>query len=86
MPVVGQPIHFCAWVQTEKAEEKLTIDFGDGTVQKGYTCLSEWKEQKWWLTIAEHAYDTSGIHVLTIQTVFDGMPVMEKTKVLVDNK
>jgi len=75
-PIVGQPIHFRGWVQTEEAKEKMTIDFGDGTVLENWTGFSN----------VEHSYKTGGIHVVTVHTTFNDMPVTEKAKVIIDNE
>jgi hypothetical protein len=51
----------------------MQVDFGDGTKVDDYRSYAE----------LEHVFKSPGIHVVTAQATVDGMPVMQKQKIIV---
>lgn len=68
----GRPVRLRFWLQG-KGAGPMQVDFGDGTKVDDYRSYAE-------LT---HAFQSPGIHVVTVQATVDGVPVMQKQKIVV---
>jgi hypothetical protein len=72
---VGEPVRFRIWPQGGPAKA-IRVDFGDGRVLEDYRPYSE----------ITHRYAKSGIHVVTVSAVAEGLPVTQKVKVFVPSQ
>jgi hypothetical protein len=70
---VDQPVYFRIWPQGLGAED-IRIDFGDGTMIEDYRPYSS----------VFHAFKRPGIHIVTVTGKAGGLPVTQKTKVIVE--
>jgi hypothetical protein len=70
---VDQPVTFRGWLQGESAGP-VRIDFGDGSILSDYAPCSE----------VIHCFKKPGIHIVTALASAEGLPVMQNTKVIVD--
>jgi hypothetical protein len=68
---VGQPVRFRLWLQG--GGEPMRVDFGDGTLIDAYVSYSE----------VSHAFNKSGIHIVTAQARVGGKPITQQQKVIV---
>jgi hypothetical protein len=68
----GQAVKFRCWLQAEQ-DASLQLDFGDGADLQRYTSYSE----------VTHVYVKPSLYVVTASATVDGMPIMQKQKVLV---
>lgn len=68
----GQPVKFRCWVQSEQPTT-LQISFGDGTSPVTSASQAE----------VNHTFSEPGLYVVTASTTVNGLPVMQKQKVLV---
>jgi murein DD-endopeptidase MepM/ murein hydrolase activator NlpD len=70
-----QPVRFRFWIQGSGGGP-IRVDFDDGTRLENYQEYSEF----------QHRFKTPGIHVVTAQCEADGKPIVQKLKVVVDQK
>ena len=65
-------MRFRCWLQAEQ-DASLRLEFGDGADRQRYTSYSE----------VTHVFVKPGLYVVTASATVDGMPIMQKQKVLV---
>ncbi len=68
-----QPVNFRFWLQGG-VDVPIAVDFGDGTRLADYRSYSE----------VQHGFDAAGVHVVSARCEFEGKPIEQKLKVVVE--